>query len=405
MLNEIRLINYKAFLCEKIPLEPITVFIGANGSGKSTIASALYALSTTLRLGLLAAFPEGLFSFRNLRNFEPLKCGYKHPPIGFGVSGAIEDFQFDYDIIFERELNSPTGFFIDYEGIKISGESFQDQYTIGTHPEIAYDLPTKGGQKWIRGLETNPKNRQCVFLEADEKRLDDKVQSYLKRIKKYMHMMSRYQFLATSARMPCERYDGSGRPPFLKPDASNLAEVAQYLQEEQRGQFAELKSWIRKYAEGGNKIVDLGVATHEDKVFLNFFEEGKDRKSFEVRGPLVSDGYWVFAAFACLACSPTLPSIAFFEEPESHLHPHKLPVLCEVFKTMTSLRRDPCQVLISSHSPYFLDLFKESPQSVIFLKNGKEKRLTDIPDYEKILSMYSLGEAWYSNVFEWGNPT
>ncbi|MCP4108953.1 MAG: AAA family ATPase [Desulfobacteraceae bacterium] len=40
MISEIRLINYKKFLCERIPLEPITVFIGPNGAGKSTIASA-----------------------------------------------------------------------------------------------------------------------------------------------------------------------------------------------------------------------------------------------------------------------------------------------------------------------------------------------------------------------------
>ncbi|HAO20388.1 MAG TPA: hypothetical protein DCQ37_07880, partial [Desulfobacteraceae bacterium] len=67
-------------------------------------------------------------------------------------------------------------------------------------------------------------------------------------------------------------------------------------------------------------------------------------------------------------------------------------------------KEKPCQTLISTHSPYFLDLFKENPESVILLNNGKAKRLTEIRDYEKILSLYSIGESWYSNIFEWGNP-
>jgi predicted ATPase len=30
MISEIRLINYRKFVCERIPLEPMTVFIGPN---------------------------------------------------------------------------------------------------------------------------------------------------------------------------------------------------------------------------------------------------------------------------------------------------------------------------------------------------------------------------------------
>ena len=147
MLTEIRLINYKAFLCTRITLEPITIFIGPNGSGKSTIASALYALSTTIRLGLIAAFPEGFFSFWNLRHFDAKKCGYKYPPIGIGVSGDLDGFSFDYDIFFSRDVNSSSGFFISYEGLRIRKGKELLHYTLGSHPDIDFDLPTKGEEK------------------------------------------------------------------------------------------------------------------------------------------------------------------------------------------------------------------------------------------------------------------
>ncbi len=403
MLTEIRLINFKSFLNEKIALKPISLFIGPNGSGKSTIASALYAISTSLRLGLSAAFPDGFFSFWNIRHFEAMKCGYKHPPIGMGLSGVIDSFKFDYDIIFTRTNNSRSRFYINYEGIRIQSENFSCNYKTGQEPELAFKLPTAGPDEWIDGLDSAPQ-RDCLFMEAEDNAIDQKILAYLKRIKKYMRLMSKYQFQASTARNPCDKYDGAGRQPFLKSDASNLAEVVQYLQEEKRGCLAQLKDWVRKYAEGGNRIVDLGVGIVEEKVFLNFFEEGREKNAFEVRGPLVSDGYWIFTAFASLASSDALPSIAFFEEPESHLHPHKLPILCEVFKSMADHPESPCQILISSHSPYFLDLFKDAPDSVIFLTNGKAVNLTDCVDYENILSLYSLGEAWYSNIFNWGNP-
>lgn len=404
MLNEIRLINYRAFRCERIPLEPITVFIGPNGSGKSTVASALYSLSTIVRLGLSAAFPGGIFSFSNLQHFEPLTCGYRIPPIGIGISGEIAGMTVDYDLFFNRDFNSPTGFYIHYEGIRVRKGEETFHHVIGVPPEIDFDLPTRGDENWPAGIQNHPHQRECVFVALEKAGIESGFQHVLQHIRRYMQKMSKYQFSPSQTRIPCEPYDGSGRPPKLKSEGSNLAEVVQYFQEEQRGRLGDLKDWLKKYAEGGNRIVDLGVAIFQDKVILIFFEEGENRRSFEVRGPLVSDGYWVFTAFAFLAYGPTLPSIAFFEEPESHLHPHKLPILREIFGTMGSREGNKCQVLMSTHSPYFLDLFKETPESVLFLRNGKARRLTGIPDYERILSLYSLGEAWFSNVFEIGNP-
>ncbi len=139
-------------------------------------------------------------------------------------------------------------------------------------------------------------------------------------------------------------------------------------------------------------------------MFLRFYEVGKNRKTFEVRGPLLADDYWVFASFVCLASCQILPSIAFFEEPGSYLHPHKLNLLFEIFEGIAKRDKNPCQVMISSHSPYFLDMFKKLPDSIVFLNKGESRRLIEIDDYENILSLHSLGEAWYSNVFNWGNP-
>lgn len=404
MISEIRLLNYKRFRCEKISLEPLTVFIGPNGAGKSTVASALYILGAIIRLGLRPAFPQGFFSFHNLRSYDADEFGYRFAPIGLGISGHIHACKFDYDIIFAEDTHSPSGYYINYEGLTIEDADFRCHYSTGAPPKQAFTLPTMGEGHWLNGFETHSQ-RDSLFSNVGQVRIEQGLYTRLKEIQRYMQRITKYQFSPSVARMGSSQYDGSGSQPFLKNDGANLAEVVQYLQEEQKGLFQQqFKKLIIEYAEGGSNIVDVGVSVYENKVFLNFYEEDKNRNTFEVRGPLLADGYWVFASFACLAACQAIPSIAFFEEPESYLHPHKLDVLFKIFEMLAMREKEPCQVLISSHSPYFLDFFKTRPNSIIFLNKGQHKRLTDIEDYERILSLYSFGEAWYSNAFNWGNP-
>ncbi len=404
MISEIRLINYKKFLCERIPLEPFTVFVGPNGSGKSTVASAIHGVATIMRLGLNAAFPEVFFSFDRLINHNAEKFGYKNAPMGFGISGGTDHFCWDYDILFCKEANSPSGFYIHYEGLKLRDGQSSFHCSSGEHPPIDPALPTKGGE---RNRIPRDSARDSLFIQTENGKdcSDPVLHDNLKKIMRYMQRFITYRFSPPSAiRKGCDRYFGDEHQPLLKPDGSNMAQVVQYLQENRKSLLPRFREWIAEYTEGEARIADVSVATYGDKVFLNFYEQGKQGRIFPVTEPLISDGLWVFAAMACLASCEVVPTAAFFEEPESHLHPHKLPLLYELFKAMVKREKNPCQILISTHSPYFLDLFKETPDSVILLNQGKAKRLSDIEDYEKILSLYTLGESWYSDVFTWGNP-
>lgn len=405
MITQLRLLNYRKFKKESINLAPLNVFIGANGSGKSTVGSSVYAIATIIRLGLKAAFPKGLIhSFFNVINYDKNLYGYKYPPIGLGISGRIKAISFDYDIIFSPDSNSQSGFYINYEGLKIQSQGFTGEYAIGKLPNTDFPIPTSPDENlWIPGIPSIPQ-RDTLFIEVASSGGNEELQACLKNIRQHMQRVKKFQFQPSAARTGYEQYDGSGKQPFLEDDGANLAQIVQFFQEESRGSLADLKSRVVEYAKGGSRIVDIGVTTYGDQVFLNFYEEGQGRKTFEVRGPLLSDGYWVFTAFASLAACEVLPSWAFFEEPESHLHPHKLPLLYDIFETLAYKRSEPCQVMISTHSPYFLDLLKQKPDSVILLKAGESKKLPQIPDYEKVLSLQTLGEAWYSNIFDWGNP-
>ncbi len=63
-------------------------------------------------------------------------------------------------------------------------------------------------------------------------------------------------------------------------------------------------------------------------------------------------------------------------------------------------KRDPVQVIATTHSPYFIDLFKDHPEEIVVAnKVGADvqfRRLTDVPHFGEMLGDSSLGEAWYT---------
>jgi hypothetical protein len=64
--------------------------------------------------------------------------------------------------------------------------------------------------------------------------------------------------------------------------------------------------------------------------------------------------------------------------------------------------REPVQVIATTHSPYFLDLFRDRPEEIVIAnKIGSQvrfERLADRPEIGQILQDTHLGEAWYTGI-------
>jgi len=71
-------------------------------------------------------------------------------------------------------------------------------------------------------------------------------------------------------------------------------------------------------------------------------------------------------------------------------------------------KREPVQVIATTHSPYFLDLYKDHPEQVVIAhktnEGGRFERLSEQPHIMEILGDAPLGEVWYSGVLG-GVPT
>ncbi|GBC59335.1 hypothetical protein DENIS_0274 [Desulfonema ishimotonii] len=404
MITELRLINFGTFACERIPLEPLTLFIGPPGAGKSTIASALQTLGSIITRGLAATFSPELVIFDYfLRNDAPPWEG-ETPVMGLGLSGRADAVTFDYDIIFHRNADSPSGFRIVYEGLKTKGGQFPCHFSSGQWFPEDFPLPTGGGNG-LRALR--PPERECFFrfVETAEDQTGEKLRAVmyedLLKIRSLVRHQETYRLRPDAGRAGCPPYDGSGRQPLLEPDGANLARGIHYLQEDRRDILLHLRQWLVTYSGGDSGFVGIGATARENRVWLSFFEKDQRGENGSVPGMRYSDGGRMMTALSYIACCETGPSLAFFETPEICQPPQKMPLLFSLFETMATRRDAPCQTLIAAYSPCFIDTFRDQPGSVVLLNSGKAVRLTEIEGWEEVLSIYPPGQAWQANVFEW----
>ena len=121
----------------------------------------------------------------------------------------------------------------------------------------------------------------------------------------------------------------------------------------------------------------------------------------------LSQGTLIALALLTLAYHPTRPSLIALEEPDRGIHPYLLRHVKDALIRLShpescGEEREPVQVIATTHSPYFLDLFRETPEDVVVAnKVGLDvqfQRLIDRPDFNDILGEAALGDAWFSGV-------
>ncbi len=121
----------------------------------------------------------------------------------------------------------------------------------------------------------------------------------------------------------------------------------------------------------------------------------------------LSHGTLLALAILTLAYQPSPPSLLGIEEPDRGIHPRLLRDVRDALYRLSfpepfGETRPPVQVVATTHSPYFLDLFKDHPEHIVIAQregmSASFRRLVDHPDLEDILADAPLGEVWYSGV-------
>lgn len=188
----------------------------------------------------------------------------------------------------------------------------------------------------------------------------------------------------------------------LAGNGGNFAGVLDRLRDQEPERFESLNDEIGRWFPEFDRIL-FDTPENGQRGFL--LRTRKDHSKIPAAD--LSQGTLLALAILTLAYLPEPPSIVCLEEPDRGIHPRLLRQIQDALYRLTypenfGEKREPVQVIATTHSPYFLDLYKDHPEEIVIAQKTSEgarfERLSEQPHIMEVLGDAPLGEIWFSGV-------
>jgi predicted ATPase len=189
---------------------------------------------------------------------------------------------------------------------------------------------------------------------------------------------------------------------LLSETGEGLAGILDKLRDQDPERFEllnrELQIWMPEF----DRIL-FETPQESMRSFLLRSREGQ----FKIGAHDLSQGTLLALAILTMAYLPDPPPIVAMEEPDRGIHPRLLRHVKDAiyrlaYPESVGEKRDPAQVIVTTHSPYMLDLFRDRPEDIVIAEKVEDNvqfhRLSERKDLDEILENIHLGDAWYSGI-------
>ena len=389
-------------------LSAMTVVIGKNGVGKSTLFDAFGFLADALVFGVEEACDRrGRGGFERLRSqgaegaieFELYyRESPKSRPITYELQIDLDDLGRPY-VSHERlrqrrkgqKHGRPFSFLImeDGKGVAWRGDFLGHQESEGNEllaflaellkeessdtEVVELDDPRKLGIATLGSLKQHPR------IAAFRRFIEGWYLSY---------------FTPDAARsLPL-----AGPQRHLNTHGDNLGNVVQYLEREHPRQFKQILAKIAEKIPGIDKI--QSEKTPDGRLLLKFNDRALKDPFYAQQ---MSDGTLKIFAYLLLLEDPNPPPFLCIEEPENGLYHKLLESLAREFREHASAKR-ASQVFITTHQPYLVDAL--SPEETWILEKGEggfstiRQASSDPIVVNMVAEGLPLGGLWYSDYLD-----
>jgi predicted ATPase len=196
--------------------------------------------------------------------------------------------------------------------------------------------------------------------------------------------------------------------PELTQTGGNLAVVLDQMRDIEPERFKQLNEEIGRLLPEYDQVLFDTLGGGQRSFMLRTSIGG-----YRIAAPDLSHGTLLALAILTLAYVPEPPPIVCLEEPDRGIHPRLLQDVRDALYRLCypenyGEKREPVQVIATTHSPYMLDSYREHPEEVIIAQKGPTgatfERLSERDDLAETLGEAHLGDVWYSGILG-GVPT
>jgi len=394
-------------------LTPLTVVIGKNGVGKSSLFDAFGFLSDCLRVGV-----EEACDLNKRGGFDRIRTKGVTEPVSFEI--YFRESQGERPITYEVALDAdsqgrpyvlserlrqrrqgqksgrPFSFLMLNEGKGIAWKNeavgFDEKQRVSSLEDlfgrITHDNHEESSRtEWVE-LEDN---RKLGIATLGSLKQHPRISLF----RKFMEGWYLSYFTPDAARsIPV-----SGAQKLLSIHGDNLGNVVQFMRRDCPDRFQRI---LNKIAEKIPGIERIGTEESNDRrVLLQFFAKGFDQPFYAQQ---MSDGTLKMFAYLLLLSSPSQLPFICIEEPENGLYHKLLASLVEEFRAAANGKKDSPQIFVTTHQPYLVD--KLDPKEVWVLTKGDDgyttvRRASDDPLVCSLVEEgLELGGLWFSDYLE-----
>ncbi|MGM3309267.1 AAA family ATPase [Anabaena sp. WFMT] len=409
MLKKLILENWKSFRYAELPLDPLTVLIGTNASGKSNVVEALEFLQRiangenietalagdktlpSIRGGVEWAGYQGksVFTLKTLIQGDNNKIDYLHsievctdnPVHLLEENITVYDYQDNNRILYQT---------FSLDGYNFVVRSYLSNYqscTIGQFFNLRID-----------GLNEENEKSHKRTLDFNDKKLPNLINNVIRPTIANILILNP---------IPSKMRDFSRLSENIESDASNIAGVLAALSEEKKAEVElNLSYYIKDLPEGDiQKLWAEKVGRFGTDAMLYCQEEWKPGETTEIDARNMSDGTLRFLAILTALLTRPEGSQIVIEEIDNGLHPSRAALLVKILKEIGSKRN--IDILLTTHNPALLDAFGSEivPFVVVAHRDSEtgESKLTlleDIDNFPKLFASYSLGQMTTKGAIE-----
>ena len=426
-IEGIRIVNYrvlkdltlgKLWNTQKVqPLTPMSVVIGKNGVGKSSLFDAFGFLADCLKMGVEEACDApgrgGFSRVRSQGSDAPIEFEIyyredaKARPITYELAIDRDDSGRPYvsrERLRQRRRGQrhgrPFSFLVmqDGRGLAWSGEAegrlFDD--TQGTVAELG--LLIDRIEKRLFGEESA--ETEIVELQ-DKRKLGIATLGALKRhprISSFRQFVEGW-YLSYFAPDAARSLPLAGPQKHLNVHGDNLGNVVQFMEREHPERFQNILARIADRIPGINQIDT--EQSPDGRLLLRFNDTGFTDPFYAQQ---MSDGTLKVFAYLLMLEDPQPPPFVCIEEPENGLYHKLLEILAAELRGHATGKKNASQIFVTTHQPYFVDALKPDETWILEKQRDGFARIFRASDDKVVSAMVDeglpLGGLWYSDYLD-----